>query len=198
MTSERFEATYLIETPLDPMKVAQVMAGEQSSGTFTRVAGETDELRERASAVVIKVEELETVATPSLPNAWLARKGVSGPWRRARVAISFPVDNVGANLATLAAIVAGNLYDLGEVTGLRLERIALPAPYRARFAAPGQGIAGTRHLTGVSREPLVGSIIKPNVGLDPEATAALVARLCAAGVDSVSYTHLTLPTNREV
>jgi ribulose-bisphosphate carboxylase large chain len=47
MTSERFEATYLIETPLDPAKVAEVMAGEQSSGTFTRVAGETDELRER-------------------------------------------------------------------------------------------------------------------------------------------------------
>ncbi|WNJ90260.1 ribulose-bisphosphate carboxylase large subunit family protein [Bosea sp. 685] len=185
MTSERFEATYLIETPLDPMKVAQVMAGEQSSGTFTRVAGETDELRERASAVVIKVEELETIATPSLPNAWLARKGVSGPWRRARVAISFPVDNVGANLATLAAIVAGNLYDLGEVTGLRLDTITLPASFRARFPLPSQGIAGTRRLTGVPQGPLVGSIIKPNVGLSVEETAALVAKLCEAGLDFI-------------
>ncbi|POR46362.1 ribulose-bisphosphate carboxylase large subunit family protein [Bosea psychrotolerans] len=185
MTSERFEATYLIETPLDPTKVAQVMAGEQSSGTFTRVAGETDELRERASAIVTKVEELETVATPSLPNAWLARKGVSGPWRRARVAISFPVDNVGANLATLAAIVAGNLYDLGEVTGLRLDTITLPASFRARFPLPSQGIAGTRRLTGVPQGPLVGSIIKPNVGLSAEETAALVAKLCEAGLDFI-------------
>ncbi|CAN7438399.1 ribulose-bisphosphate carboxylase large subunit family protein [Bosea sp. LjRoot9] len=185
MTSERFEATYLIETPLDPRKVAQVMAGEQSSGTFTRVAGETDELRERASAVVTKVEELETVATPSLPNAWLARKGVSGPWRRARVAISFPVDNVGANLATLAAIVAGNLYDLGEVTGLRLDTITLPASFRARFPLPSQGIVGTRRLTGVPQGPLVGSIIKPNVGLSVEETAALVAKLCEAGLDFI-------------
>lgn len=185
MTSERFEATYLIETPLDPRKVAQVMAGEQSSGTFTRVAGETDELRERASAVVTKVEELESVATPSLPNAWLARKGVSGPWRRARVAISFPVDNVGANLATLAAIVAGNLYDLGEVTGLRLDTITLPASFRARFPLPSQGISGTRRLTGVPQGPLVGSIIKPNVGLRAEETAALVAKLCEAGLDFI-------------
>ena len=35
--------------------------------------------------------------------------------------ISFPIANVGTNLSTLAAIVAGNLFDLGEVTGLRLE-----------------------------------------------------------------------------
>ena len=76
MTDNRFEATYLIETPLDPAEVAEVMAGEQSCGTFARVAGETDELRERARAIVTRIEELESAAEPSLPNAWLARKGV--------------------------------------------------------------------------------------------------------------------------
>lgn len=185
MTADRFQATYLIETPLDPAKVAEVMAGEQSSGTFTRVAGETDELRSRTRAVVTSVEDLETVAAPSLPNSWLAKKGVTGPWRRAHVAISFPVDNVGANLATLASIVAGNLYDLGEVTGLRLDTITLPAAFRSRFAMPRQGIAGTRTLTGVMEGPMVGSIIKPNVGLSPEETAALVGKLCAAGLDFI-------------
>ena len=39
------EADYLIETPLDPARVADVMAGEQSSGTFVRVANESDALR---------------------------------------------------------------------------------------------------------------------------------------------------------
>lgn len=185
MTAERFEATYLIETPLAPAKVAEIMAGEQSSGTFTRVAGETDELRSRTRAVVTAVEELEAVAAPSLPNAWLAKKGVSGPWRRARVTISFPVDNVGANLATLASIVAGNLYDLGEVTGLRLDTISLPASFRSRFQMPRQGIAGTRTLTGVMEGPMVGSIIKPNVGLSPQETAALVGKLCEAGLDFI-------------
>ncbi|MGO4407162.1 ribulose-bisphosphate carboxylase large subunit family protein [Bosea sp. RAF48] len=185
MTENRFEASYLIETPLDPARVAEVMAGEQSCGTFARVAGETDELRERARAVVTRIEELEPAAKPSLPNAWLARKGVGGPWRRARITISFPVDNVGANLATLAAVVAGNLYDLGEVTGLRLESIALPSSYRQRFPLPTQGIAGTRRLTGVATGPLVGSIIKPNVGLSSAQTAELVASLCEAGLDFI-------------
>ena len=39
MTNERIEATYLLETPMDPSRIAAVMAGEQSSGTFVRVAG---------------------------------------------------------------------------------------------------------------------------------------------------------------
>lgn len=185
MSGERFEAIYLIETPLDPAKVAEIMAGEQSCGTFTRVAGETDELRERARAIVSDVTLLETVASPSLPNAWLARKSAEGPWRRARITISFPADNVGANLATLASVVAGNLYDLGEVTGLRLESIGLPWSFRRRFALPRQGIAGTRALSGVTAGPLIGSIIKPNVGLSSEETAALVADLCAAGLDFI-------------
>jgi len=185
MNPARFEATYLIETPLDPARVAEIMAGEQSSGTFTRVAGETDELRSRTRAVVTSVEELEPSLAPSLPNAWLAKKGIGGPWRRARVSISFPVDNVGANLATLASIVAGNLYDLGEVTGLRLDTITLPAAFRTRFQMPRRGIAGTRTLTGVMEGPMVGSIIKPNVGLSPDETAALVGTLCEAGLDFI-------------
>jgi ribulose-bisphosphate carboxylase large chain len=186
MTStDRIRARYLIETPLDPAAVAEVMAGEQSCGTFTRVAGETDALRERARATVESVAELESVDVPSLPNALLERKGARGPWRRAYVDIAFPVENIGANLPTLAATVSGNLYDLGEVSGLRLESLAVPSLYRAKFDLPRVGIAGTRALTGVASGALVGTIVKPNVGLSAAETAALVARLCAAGVDFI-------------
>ena len=182
---ERFSASYLIETPLEPRKVAEIMAGEQSCGTFTRVHGETDELRERARATVESVEELEPAAQPSLPNALLERRGTPGPWRRARIRLSFPTANIGANLPTLAATVSGNLYDLGEVTGLRLESMQLPASYRMRFDMPALGLTGTRRLTGVAQGALVGTIIKPNVGLSAQQTADLVAQLCAAGVDFI-------------
>lgn len=185
MSPDRFEATYLIETPLDCARVAEVMAGEQSCGTFARVHGETDDLRARARAVVQQIEALETVDTPSLSNAWLARKGVAGPWKRARVHLSFPIANVGANLGTLASTVAGNLYDLGEVTGLRLLSVRLPSGYRRQFDLPQQGIAGTRALTGVAHGPLLGTIIKPNVGLSSAQTAELVRQLCEAGVDFI-------------
>lgn len=190
MHPDRFEADYLIETPFDPAKVADIMAGEQSSGTFTRVHGETDDLRARSRATVERIVELEPAAGPSLPNSWLERQGEAGPWgrgpwRRARVTLSFPVANLGANLPTLAATVSGNLYDLGEVTGLRLESLRLPAAYRARFDRPVHGVAGTRRLTGVPAGALVGSIVKPNVGLSADDTGDLVGQLCAAGLDFI-------------
>ena len=37
MPTDRIEADYLLETPIDPARAAEIMAGEQSSGTF--VAG---------------------------------------------------------------------------------------------------------------------------------------------------------------
>lgn len=182
---DRLTATYLIETPLDPARVADVLAGEQSCGTFARVHGETEELRARARATVDRIEELEPLSAPSLPNAWLERQGVRGPWRRARVRVSFPVGNIGANLPTLAATVAGNLYDLGETTGVRLLSLDLPQSYRARFERPRQGIAGTRRLASVPDQPLLGTIIKPNLGLSAEQTGTLVGELCEAGIDFI-------------
>ena len=188
MSANCFEATYLIETPLDPAHVAEVLAGEQSCGTFTRVEGETDALRERARATVESVELLDVAHAPSLPNGWMQRRGMLDTpqtWQRARLRVSFPCDNIGPNLPTLAATVSGNLFDLGEVTGLRLESMQLPGAYRQQFDLPAQGIAGTRALTGVHGRPLIGTIIKPNVGLSAEETGELAGRLCAAGVDFI-------------
>jgi ribulose-bisphosphate carboxylase large chain len=180
-----YEASYLVETPLALEKVAEVMAGEQSCGTFTRVEGETDELRERARAEVLSIRDLGEVDQPSMRSAWLDRKDITAPSRRGEVVVRFPVANVGVNLSTLVATVAGNLFDLGEVTGLRLEEIRLPGEYRKQYQLPRHGVAGTRRLIGALQGALVGSIIKPNVGLSPEDTAALVARLCEAGLDFI-------------
>ncbi|WP_394893139.1 RuBisCO large subunit C-terminal-like domain-containing protein [Mesorhizobium sp. AaZ16] len=185
MKPATIEATYLIETPLEPAAVAAIMAGEQSSGTFVRVAGETDELRRRAAAEVLAVEELESAAAPSLSSAWLERQRATGPWRRARVRIAFPIANVGANLPTLAATVAGNLYDLGEITGLKLLDVDIPQDYRIRFELPVLGVAGTRERLNVHGRPFFGTIIKPNVGMSADEIADLVALLCEAGVDFI-------------
>lgn len=179
------EVEYLVETPLDPERVAAIMAGEQSSGTFVPVAGETQELRERAAARVVAVDELEAQAAPSLASAWLQTRQIDGPYRRARVRIAYPVDNIGANLPTLAATVGGNLYDLGELTGLRLLDIKLPIAYRKRFAYPVAGAIGTRERMNLPERPMFGTIIKPNVGLCSEQIADLVEELCVAGIDFI-------------
>ncbi|MEJ8476974.1 RuBisCO large subunit C-terminal-like domain-containing protein [Roseibium algae] len=185
MNSERIEATYLLETPMDPTQIAAVMAGEQSSGTFVRVAGETDELRARAGAEVLKVTELASVPEPSLESAYLERKAIHGPYRRAHVRIAYPVANIGHNLPTLAATVSGNLYDIGEVTGLKLLSLSIPQAYRSRYLMPSMGITGTRAQLGVIDRPLFGTIIKPNVGMCSHEIADLVETLCEAGVDFI-------------
>jgi ribulose-bisphosphate carboxylase large chain len=183
--SSRFRATYLIETPLDPAHVADVLAGEQSSGTFVRVAGESEALQARSRAVVEEITELDPLSAASLPSALLQGRHIAGPYRRARIVVSFPTANVGNNLPTLAATVAGNLYDIGEATGVRLEHLRIDPPFRARFERPRHGVAGTRALAGVDAGPLIGTILKPNVGLSADETGALAGELCAAGVDFI-------------
>ena len=48
---ERIFEKYLIETPLAVEKAAASLAGEQSSGTFVEVPGETAELKQRFAAL---------------------------------------------------------------------------------------------------------------------------------------------------
>ena len=155
-----FSARYLVETYEPLEKAAAVIAGEQSCGTFVALPGETQDLKERARARVLRVEPLDEIERPSLPNAFADRGGVRGPYNRGVIELSFPISNVGANLPTLLATIAGNLYELGELTGLRLLDIDLPDDYAAEFPTPAFGAAGTRKVASVYDRPLIGTIIK--------------------------------------
>jgi ribulose-bisphosphate carboxylase large chain len=186
-SSSRFEADYLIETPIDPRQAAEVMAGEQSSGTFVSVPGETPELKERAAARIEALDEIEVVAAPSLPGA---ASPTSQAYRRARVTLSWPLANIGPSLPNLMATVAGNLSELRQFSGLRILDIRLPDAFAEAYAGPKFGIAGTRELTGVKDRPLIGTIIKPSVGFSPEDTAATVKVLAEAGIDFIKDDEL--------
>ena len=185
--TDRIVAHYRIETAADVQKAAEIMAGEQSSGTFVAVPGETPELTARAGARVERIEMLESVAEPSLPGA----RAVPGkPYQRANVTLSWPLDNMGPSLPNLVATVAGNLFELQQFSGLRLLDIELPAPFFSAYAGPQFGIAGTRELSGVTEGPLIGTIVKPSVGFGPDETAALVQTLCEAGIDFIKDDEL--------
>jgi ribulose-bisphosphate carboxylase large chain len=180
-------AKYRIETALELEQVAEIIAGEQSSGTFLPVPGETEELKARAGARVVAIRELELVKEPSLPGG---KRVDGGLYRRAEVSISFPLANLGANLVTLLATVCGNLYELAEHTGCKLLDLELPESFAERYPGPGFGIEGTRRLTGVGVRPIIGTIVKPSVGLTPEQTAALVRVLVEAGIDFIKDDEL--------
>lgn len=191
--SERAEflARYRVESPEPIDKVAEVIAGEQSSGTFLALAGESDELKRRSRARVTRIERLPPLQKPSLHSAFVARRGTPSEYRRGEIEIAFPIANVGTNLTTLMATIAGNLFELGEITGLRLIGLELPADYANRFAGPQFGVQGTREIAGVHGRPLIGTIIKPSVGLMPAQIAELVDTLCAADIDFIKDDELT-------
>ena len=190
MPSTRIEADYLLEAAFEPGRAAEAMAGEQSSGTFVPIPGETPELKARAAA---RVETLrivdDDVREPSLPFAGTP-KGTLPRWRRALVTLSWPLENLGPSLPNLLATVAGNLFELKQVSGLRLLDLRLPEAFTEKYPGPKFGIAGTRKLAGVEQGPLIGTIIKPSVGFGPEETAALTQTLCEGGIDFIKDDEL--------
>src|SRR5947199_2642537 len=165
MAGERIFATYLIETPLPVAQAAAVLAGEQSSGTFVAVPGETDELRHRYGAKVEKITELESVATPTLP---VKKSAIA--YRRAEIVVSWSIENVGYNLPTLVSTLQGNLYELSQFSGLKLMDLEFPESFATNFPGPKFGIEGTRKLTNVYDRPIIRTIIKPSVGLSTDDT----------------------------
>lgn len=185
--TDRFEADYILETTAEPERVAETMAGEQSSGTFVSVPGESADLKERSAARVIKCEVIATDLAQSLPSAAV---DPSKPAQRARVTLSWPLANIGPSVPNLMATVAGNLFELRHVSGLRLDALRLPNAFAQAYPGPAFGVAGTRRLSGVSEGPLIGTIIKPSVGFGPQETADLVATLCEAGVDFIKDDEL--------
>jgi ribulose-bisphosphate carboxylase large chain len=183
---ERIIATYFIETPFAPEQAAQVLAGEQSSGTFVVVPGETEELKQRFAARVESVEHLETIDTPAIPGA----ESKDGKYNRAIVKISWSIENFGYNLPVLISTLQGNLYEIKQFTGLKLMDIELPASYGKHYSGPNFGVDGCRKLTGVYDRPLIGTIIKPSIGLTIEQTVTLVRTLADAGIDFIKDDEL--------
>ena len=191
MSQDRVVATYLIETPHALEHAAAVIAGEQSSGTFVSVPGETNELKERFGAQVIRIEPLETASAPSLPGSKPPRSTSGGTrYQRGRVTISFPLHNFGPSIPSLLATVAGNLYELQELSGCRLIDLEMPKAFAERYPGPAFGIHGTRKLAQVQGRPVIGTILKPSIGLGKEALCKLVRDLASAGLDFIKDDEL--------
>jgi ribulose-bisphosphate carboxylase large chain len=189
--TDMVQATYLIETPHSLEHAAAVIAGEQSSGTFVSVPGETDELKARFGAQVLQIKPLESVRAPSLPGSKpLGPASAQPEFRRGEIVVSFPLHNFGPSLPNLLATVAGNLYELQELSGIRLLDLELPPAFAEHYPGPGFGIDGTRRLVQVHGRPLIGTIVKPSIGLSTTDLQGVVRDLARAGLDFIKDDEL--------
>jgi len=89
------------------------------------------------------------------------------------------------NMPNLLSSVAGNIFGLGALRRLRLNDIHLPEALVRSFRGPRYGTEGVRRLLRVSERPLVGTIIKPKLGLRTEDHARVAYDAWVGGCDLV-------------
>jgi len=89
------------------------------------------------------------------------------------------------NMPNILSSVAGNVFGLKTLRSLRLLNIEFPSELIKSFKGPKYGIEGIRKLLKVKDRPLVGTIIKPKLGLNAEDHAKVAFDAWAGGCDIV-------------
>jgi ribulose-bisphosphate carboxylase large chain len=100
--------------------------------------------------------------------------------------IAYPIELFEAgNMPNILSSVAGNVFGLKALKNLRLNDIMLPDQLVRGFKGPQFGIEGIRKLLKVSERPLVGTIIKPKLGLKTADHAQVAYEAWSGGCDIV-------------
>jgi ribulose-bisphosphate carboxylase large chain len=183
---ERINVSYHIETPDPAEKVAGLMAKMQSTGTWKEVAGETAEIIKKHGAEVVSVTNIGVKDRYELPTRYPAGKKVNC----ADIVISYPVINFGAKISMLLTTVAGEIFDMAELTAIKVTDIEMPREYSDRFPGPKFGIEGCREITGAVNRPFFGAITKPCVGISPKEISRLAYEASRAGADFIKDDEL--------
>ena len=141
-------------------KAAGGVAAESSIGTWTQLTTEKAYMKGLAAKVFDIKKNFVKIAYP--PN--LFEKG---------------------NMPNILSSVAGNVFGLKALENLKLIDIVVPKAILESFKGPKFGIKGIRKLLKVSDRPLVGTIIKPKLGLKTSDHAKIAYEAWLGGCDIV-------------
>jgi ribulose-bisphosphate carboxylase large chain len=89
------------------------------------------------------------------------------------------------NMPNILSSVAGNVFGLKALKNLRLLDIEFPEHLLNSFNGPAFGISGIRKLVKIPKRPLVGTIIKPKLGLVTKDHAKVAYNAWFGGCDIV-------------
>jgi ribulose-bisphosphate carboxylase large chain len=102
------------------------------------------------------------------------------------VRIAYPLELFeDGNMPSVLSSVAGNVFGLRALKNLRLLDIEFPSRLVESFKGPRFGIEGIRKLLQVRERPLLGTIIKPKLGLKTVDHARVAYEAWAGGCDIV-------------
>jgi len=140
-------------------RAAGAVAAESSTGTWTEVKTEKKYVRKLA-AKVFKIEGK-------------------------RINVAYPVELFEpGNIPQILSSVAGNIFGMKEIKSLRLVDLTIPEKLLKSFKGPKYGIKGIRKIFRTNR-PLLGTIIKPKIGLRTEEHVKVAYEAWVNGIDIV-------------
>lgn len=100
--------------------------------------------------------------------------------------IAYPIELFEeGNMPNILSSIAGNVFGLKALKNLRLVDIQFPKALINGFKGPAYGIEGIRDLLKIPKRPLVGTIIKPKLGLKTVDHAKVAYEAWAGGCDVV-------------
>jgi 2,3-diketo-5-methylthiopentyl-1-phosphate enolase len=174
-------ATYFVggSAQADLVAKSSAIAIEQSTGSWYRVPGETDEVREKYAAKVIGVY--------SVPNYELIANLPKDQPRYAIIKIAYPWVNFYDNIPLMLSSVIGNI---SSMPNLKLIDLEFPKSYVKQFKGPKFGIEGLRKLLNIPKRPLLNNMIKPCTGISPKEGAKLFFEAAAGGTDWIKDDEL--------
>jgi ribulose-bisphosphate carboxylase large chain len=151
---------YLEPSGIDICEAAGGVAAESSIGTWT---------------------ELSTVKPYVLK---LAARVFSIEGRSVKIAYPLELFELGS-MPNILSSVAGNVFGLKALENLRLNDIVFPLELIQSFKGPKYGVEGIQRLLRVNDRPLVGTIIKPKLGLKTVDHAKVAYDAWVGGCDIV-------------
>ena len=102
------------------------------------------------------------------------------------IKIAYPIELFEpGNMPNILSSIAGNVFGLKALKNLRLLDIEIPKQLLSSFKGPAFGIVGIRKLVKVPKRPLVGTIIKPKLGLKTKDHAKVAYEAWLGGCDVV-------------
>jgi ribulose-bisphosphate carboxylase large chain len=88
-------------------------------------------------------------------------------------------------MPNILSSVAGNVFGLEDVKNLRLNDVVFPEELTRSFKGPKYGIEGVREVTRIKERPLLGTIVKPKLGLVAKDHAEVAYEAWRGGCDVV-------------
>ncbi|GAF95137.1 unnamed protein product, partial [marine sediment metagenome] len=89
------------------------------------------------------------------------------------------------NMSQILSAIAGNIFGMKALKNLRLLDVSFPNDMIKAYKGPKYGIEGIRKITGIKGRPLLGTIVKPKVGLNEIEHARVCGEAWKGGLDIV-------------